>query len=198
MKKAARAKAAGRSRSTPRTASPTRRPSRSPATRSSSARACRSRASTPRSPRSSAASRRTSSTSTRRRAASPSATRSTKSSSSRWTTRTRPSRPSPTRTTLINDDQVFGLFNVVGTKNNLAIRDLVNEVVRAEPVRGDRFARMGQPGVPVARRHVPRSVSRSRCKRSSTTSARTCPPRPSRSCAPTTTSALRTPRRCGR
>ena len=29
--------------------------------------------------------------------------------------------------TLINDDQVFGLFNVVGTKNNLAIRDLVNE-----------------------------------------------------------------------
>ena len=28
---------------------------------------------------------------------------------------------------LITDDQVFGLFNVVGTKNNLAIRDLVNE-----------------------------------------------------------------------
>jgi branched-chain amino acid transport system substrate-binding protein len=29
--------------------------------------------------------------------------------------------------TLINDEQVFALFNVVGTKNNLAIRDLVNE-----------------------------------------------------------------------
>lgn len=28
---------------------------------------------------------------------------------------------------LINDEQVFALFNVVGTKNNLAIRDLVNE-----------------------------------------------------------------------
>jgi len=28
---------------------------------------------------------------------------------------------------LINDDKVFALFNVVGTKNNLAIRDLVNE-----------------------------------------------------------------------
>ena len=27
---------------------------------------------------------------------------------------------------LINDDKVFGLFNVVGTKNNLAVRDLVN------------------------------------------------------------------------
>ncbi len=30
-------------------------------------------------------------------------------------------------TGLINDDQVFGLFNVVGTKNNLAVRDFVNE-----------------------------------------------------------------------
>ncbi len=28
---------------------------------------------------------------------------------------------------LINDDKVFALFNVVGTKNNLAVRDLVNE-----------------------------------------------------------------------
>ncbi len=28
---------------------------------------------------------------------------------------------------LINNDKVFGLFNVVGTKNNLAIRDTVNE-----------------------------------------------------------------------
>ncbi|MCZ7536658.1 MAG: ABC transporter substrate-binding protein [Acidimicrobiia bacterium] len=28
---------------------------------------------------------------------------------------------------LINDDKVFALFNVIGTKNNLAIRDLVNE-----------------------------------------------------------------------
>ena len=29
-------------------------------------------------------------------------------------------------TALVNDDKVFGLFNVVGTKNNLAIRDFVN------------------------------------------------------------------------
>lgn len=29
-------------------------------------------------------------------------------------------------TSLVNDDGVFGLFNVVGTKNNLAIRDFVN------------------------------------------------------------------------
>jgi branched-chain amino acid transport system substrate-binding protein len=28
---------------------------------------------------------------------------------------------------LVNDDEVFGLFNVVGTKNNLAIRDFVND-----------------------------------------------------------------------
>ena len=28
---------------------------------------------------------------------------------------------------LVDDDEVFGLFNVVGTKNNLAIRDYVNE-----------------------------------------------------------------------
>ena len=28
---------------------------------------------------------------------------------------------------LVDDDKVFGLFNVVGTKNNLAIRDYVNE-----------------------------------------------------------------------
>ena len=28
---------------------------------------------------------------------------------------------------LVDDDDVFGLFNVVGTKNNLAIRDYVNE-----------------------------------------------------------------------
>ena len=31
-------------------------------------------------------------------------------------------------TELINDEGVFALFNVVGTKNNLAIRDLVNEL----------------------------------------------------------------------
>lgn len=30
-------------------------------------------------------------------------------------------------TGLVNDDKVFGLFDVVGTKNNLAIRDLVNQ-----------------------------------------------------------------------
>lgn len=30
-------------------------------------------------------------------------------------------------TALVNDDGVFGLFNVVGTKNNLAIRDFVNQ-----------------------------------------------------------------------
>ncbi len=30
-------------------------------------------------------------------------------------------------TSLVNDEQVFGLFNVVGTKNNLAIRDFVND-----------------------------------------------------------------------
>ena len=30
-------------------------------------------------------------------------------------------------TSLVNDDQVFALFNVVGTKNNLAIRDFVNQ-----------------------------------------------------------------------
>ena len=30
-------------------------------------------------------------------------------------------------TGLLNDDKVFGLFNVVGTKNNLAIRDIVNQ-----------------------------------------------------------------------
>ncbi|MDZ4825711.1 MAG: ABC transporter substrate-binding protein [Actinomycetota bacterium] len=30
-------------------------------------------------------------------------------------------------TGLVNDDQVFGLFNVVGTKNNLAVREFVNE-----------------------------------------------------------------------
>ena len=34
---------------------------------------------------------------------------------------------------LLNDDKVFALFNVVGTKNNLAIRDTREPRVRARP-----------------------------------------------------------------
>jgi branched-chain amino acid transport system substrate-binding protein len=43
-------------------------------------------------------------------------------------------------TSLVNDDGVFGLFNVVGTKNNLAIRDFVNQ--RCVP---NLFAATGSP-----------------------------------------------------
>lgn len=43
-------------------------------------------------------------------------------------------------TGLVNDDKVFGLFNVVGTKNNLAIRDFVSN--QCVP---DLFAATGSP-----------------------------------------------------
>ena len=86
------------------------------------------------------------------------AARSTRSS---WSPRTTPTTPQTTVTNvqkLVDDDDVFGLFNVVGTKNNLAIRDFVNDGLRPEPLRGDRFAGVGQSRLPVAARHDARAV----------------------------------------
>ena len=49
---------------------------------------------------------------------------------------------------LINDDQVFALFNVVGTKNNLAIRDLVNEQCIPNLFAGTGSPAWGNPDYP--------------------------------------------------
>ena len=59
---------------------------------------------------------------------------------------------------LVDDDDVFGLFNVVGTKNNLAIRDYVNENCVPNLLAATGSPRVGQPRLPVAARHVPRAV----------------------------------------
>ena len=49
---------------------------------------------------------------------------------------------------LINDDKVFALFNVVGTKNNLAIRDLVNEQCIPDLFAGTGSPAWGNPDFP--------------------------------------------------
>ena len=49
----------------------------------------------------------------------------------------------------MNDNNVFALFNVVGTKNNLAIRDLVNRQCVPDLFVGERRDAVGQPRVPV-------------------------------------------------
>ena len=172
-------------------------PSRSPATRSRSARACRSRASTPRSPRSCSGEQAYIDYVNAEKGGVTVGGQEVQDRARREGRRVRaPSRPSRTCSRSSTTTRCSALFNVVGTKNNLAIRDLVNESCVPEPLRGDRFARVGQPDVPVADRHVRSFRTRSRCRRSSTTSARTSPTRRSRSCGPTTTSARRTPRRC--
>ena len=50
---------------------------------------------------------------------------------------------------LVDDDKVFGLFNVVGTKNNLAIRDYVNERLHTEPADGHGSPAWGNHELPV-------------------------------------------------
>ena len=71
--------------------------------------------------------------------------RSTRSSWSPRTTRTIASQTVTNVQSLLNDDNVFALFNVVGTKNNLAIRDIGEHRVRARPVRRERRDAVGQP-----------------------------------------------------
>ena len=67
--------------------------------------------------------------------------------------------------------------------------------LRAEPVRRDRFARVGQPDYPWLEGTVPRAVPARDAGARRLPRRRTSPPQRSRSCAPTTTSAGRTPRR---
>ena len=114
--------------------------------------------------------------------------RSTRSSWSPRTTRTTAETTFANVQSLVDDDNVFGLFNVVGTKNNLAIRDYVNEncvpnllAATGSPAWGnhDYPWLLGTPRAVPARDAGVRRLPR----------RRTSPTRRSRSCAPTTTSA---------
>ena len=68
-------------------------------------------------------------------------------------------------------DGAFAVFSVVGTANNVAIRDTLNELCVPEPVRRHRLAGVGQPRLPVDDRLDADRRTRSRPRSSPTCSA---------------------------